>query len=843
MKGDFSRTTFDPRKHYSGVLMQQGRVQLDADWNEQEAIQRRRTQVEARDVIGRCGAPEDDAGFEIAIAANKLTIGAGRFYVDGLLAETETDDLAYEAQPDLPDPPSWTDALTTAGTNFGLVYLDVWERHITPLDDRLLREVALGGPDTATRIRTVWQLRVLPLAAVGDLAELESLRAERAAVQAKLDETIAAGGDTDELVALLAEIDKKIADLEAHPDCDDQLDEWDDLVANPERRLNARSQPPTNVDGPCVVPPSAGYRRLENQLYRVEVHKGGPRSTATFKWSRDNGTVVTALERISGKDVVVHDLGPDDVLGFADGQWVELTDDATELAGLPGQLFQIDTITESQRTITLKAAPTPLASVTGGVDPQRHPKLRRWDQKTTAGTNANGVAMASGWMPLEDGVEVQFSNATFRTGDYWVIPARTATGDLEWPPFEVPNAAPEAQMPRGIEHHYCRLALIAFDPTTKEWGVVEDCRPIFPPLTECCDERARANRVVETNWRNDDPFPAATLARNGLRIRLERPPDPLSLSNDTVLVAVDLPAGTGESASPNQVHRVYIRGSVARDPTDDNVVVWRVTAPDSDAGPRAGRRGARRSRVRAERDAEAVFREAVGRVTVVNLQFRVHVTVKGGCVWTDDWEDTGELAYLDGHALGRPGARVDGSPRIDLSFPSGIGVPASDFESWFVIGQRQAPEAGSFRVAEVSFRNPDDMSSSAGSVEMPPPADRAVGFKAAEEITSVLLTFSEPVLAETIGAGEAALIHVERGSGRRAERLVADVRLEEGQDSIVRLRLRDPAAFQPGNHVLTVVGTNADGDPGGILSAAETAVDGDYDGSPGGDLRLPFRVT
>ncbi len=38
MKGDFSRLTFDPRKNFSSVLMQQGRVQLDADWNEQGAI-------------------------------------------------------------------------------------------------------------------------------------------------------------------------------------------------------------------------------------------------------------------------------------------------------------------------------------------------------------------------------------------------------------------------------------------------------------------------------------------------------------------------------------------------------------------------------------------------------------------------------------------------------------------------------------------------------------------------------------------------------------------------------------------------------------------------------------
>ena len=45
MKGDFTRDLFDPTKHYSGVLMQQGRVQLDADWNEQDSIQRNRTDL------------------------------------------------------------------------------------------------------------------------------------------------------------------------------------------------------------------------------------------------------------------------------------------------------------------------------------------------------------------------------------------------------------------------------------------------------------------------------------------------------------------------------------------------------------------------------------------------------------------------------------------------------------------------------------------------------------------------------------------------------------------------------------------------------------------------------
>jgi hypothetical protein len=39
MKGDFTRFTFDPKKHYSSVRMQQGRIELDSDWNEQAEIQ------------------------------------------------------------------------------------------------------------------------------------------------------------------------------------------------------------------------------------------------------------------------------------------------------------------------------------------------------------------------------------------------------------------------------------------------------------------------------------------------------------------------------------------------------------------------------------------------------------------------------------------------------------------------------------------------------------------------------------------------------------------------------------------------------------------------------------
>src|SRR5262245_45659089 len=64
MRGDFSRDSFDERKHYTQVLLQQGRVQLDADWNEAAALETRRDERAMQDVIGACGSPNE--GFRIA---------------------------------------------------------------------------------------------------------------------------------------------------------------------------------------------------------------------------------------------------------------------------------------------------------------------------------------------------------------------------------------------------------------------------------------------------------------------------------------------------------------------------------------------------------------------------------------------------------------------------------------------------------------------------------------------------------------------------------------------------------------------------------------------------------
>ena len=110
MPGDYSRKTFDKTKHYSRVNKQQGRVELDADWNEQMEIGEHRTFMETIDVIGISGVPKKNDGFKISVLAGgmDLEIKPGRIYIEGLLCELEPGNPAsvtsYKNQPYYPDP-------------------------------------------------------------------------------------------------------------------------------------------------------------------------------------------------------------------------------------------------------------------------------------------------------------------------------------------------------------------------------------------------------------------------------------------------------------------------------------------------------------------------------------------------------------------------------------------------------------------------------------------------------------------------------------------------------------------------------------------------------------------
>src|SRR5512143_3728390 len=106
MKGDFSRLTFDALKHYVGVLHQQGRVWLDADWNEDVFDRLSLLEQETFDIIGACGVPDPHTAFAIKVNAKSPASFAisggpgprGRYYVDGILAHLDKN-TTYLAQP------------------------------------------------------------------------------------------------------------------------------------------------------------------------------------------------------------------------------------------------------------------------------------------------------------------------------------------------------------------------------------------------------------------------------------------------------------------------------------------------------------------------------------------------------------------------------------------------------------------------------------------------------------------------------------------------------------------------------------------------------------------------
>jgi hypothetical protein len=163
MGGDFSRVRFQPGKHFAAVLLQQGRVQLDSDASEAESIREHRERMLVRDMFGP--AAFVGGGFAISAEGDRLTIGAGHAWFDGLLCELATDTDAA-AQPDLPStgPP--------AENGLHLVYLEVWQREVSATEDETLREPALGGPDTTVRLTNVAQVRFEHVA--GDARRLKA---------------------------------------------------------------------------------------------------------------------------------------------------------------------------------------------------------------------------------------------------------------------------------------------------------------------------------------------------------------------------------------------------------------------------------------------------------------------------------------------------------------------------------------------------------------------------------------------------------------------------------------------------------------------------------------------
>ncbi|AIF82574.1 hypothetical protein NTE_00493 [Candidatus Nitrososphaera evergladensis SR1] len=313
-----------------------------------------------------------------------------------------------------------------------LAYLDVWDRNVTFLDDAYIREKALGGPDTSTRTRTAWQV--------------------------KLD-LLTEGNDV--------------------PDRCDAQSLVNGFSPRP-GKLKARAQPTVPPANSCDLYETAGYRGLENHLYRVEVHNGGKPQEATFKWSRDNGVVVSTIKFGAIQNTIeLGSRGRDANLDFGPSDWIEIIDDVHEELGIPGTLVQIKTV---KGLIVEYDSATIRGHAITRVNFPQNPKARRWDRSGNSDILLSSASDkdADGYILLEDGVQIKIiteaADEGLRTGDYWLIPARANSSEsVEWPTMPGNSADPLALPPAGVAHHYAPLAIVQYSggkySTKDEWDV------------------------------------------------------------------------------------------------------------------------------------------------------------------------------------------------------------------------------------------------------------------------------------------------------------------------------------------------------------------------------------
>ena len=225
MRGDISRINLEQARRYSSVRMQQGRVQLDSDWNEQVDILDKLRRQLVRDVIGEACIPEDsesEGALEVTEGAGELHVAPGRIWIDGVRCEVDGEH---------------TIELPGDDGNFA-VYLETWERCVTAVEDPSLLEVALGGPDTTTRSETLCEVGIIAMEG---------------------------------------------------SECSDS---WDPPATT--GRLTAFAAD-VAAEEPCAVPAASGYQRVENDLYRIEIHSAGNTADAdppSFKWARHNASVL-----------------------------------------------------------------------------------------------------------------------------------------------------------------------------------------------------------------------------------------------------------------------------------------------------------------------------------------------------------------------------------------------------------------------------------------------------------------------------------------------------------------------------------------------------------------------
>lgn len=472
---DISRVNFDPRKHYAGVRMQQGRVLMDDDWNENERIdkeEQRRTQA---DVIGGYGSPDD--GFKIGAVSTTgglidFTIHAGALYLGGIRFEMEKDET-FRLQKDWLQKEDGLDlvpgggGVPFSGERFDLVYLEAWQQAVSAVEDSSLLEAALGGPDTTTRVRNMRRVKIFKDAGSAECAVAwKRLRTEWE--------------------------NRRLGRVNA-------AYEW---VSDMRLTVSfTRVEPENNLCSPAVA---GGYLGSENQAIRVQIT-----GQNKFTWGFDNAAPLYRVQlSADGKTVTMLTRPKDQYHWPMTDQIVEILPWSAALQALPtappesekvaelsGFLTKVDARFNPDTGVFTLIAPVPAnfrdqwtnRSDKADLDrPAQFYYLRVWNRSGDLASPVEIPYTAGSAVDLGNtGIRVNFCGNDWRAGDFWVIAARPETPDRVVP-WELKTGFP----PHGVHRFLAPLAIIrwGFSNGVLRGEVVHDCRKKFRPLIEqeCC---------------------------------------------------------------------------------------------------------------------------------------------------------------------------------------------------------------------------------------------------------------------------------------------------------------------------------------------------------------------
>ncbi len=479
---DISRAAFDPRKHYDGVLMQQGRVLTDDDWNENERIEheeRRRSRVE---IIGAFGSQDKGFGIEFPIVdANgfiDFNICPGTIHLGGLRLDLERNEL-FRSQKDwlqqYADQDQTPVILAPGAERFDLVYLETWQQPVSAVEDTELIEVALGGADTTTRIRNMRRVKILKNVGTNDCSTAFQVLKQREQ-----------RGTINEEHEIIMDARLKVSCVPA-------------------------GLPQQDLCSPSVI---GGYLGAENQTIRIQLVDSGH-----LTWGFDNAAPLYRVQVTldpnppSGNPaqlVVVKMLTePKDQYHWPlAGQIVEILpwgaalSNGEKVAEHTGHLSRVkSSYNPDTGELILE---TPLAGNFGKAWQQRkdaahlvtpHPKacvsgpgspvsqffyMRVWNRGDDLTSNP-----AINFVPNQpvllgtSGLQATISGSHRNAGDYWVISTRPETPDQILPWEFAKNRAPH-----GVRRFVGSLAIIRWfhNGTVIKGKVLHDCRPHFPPL-------------------------------------------------------------------------------------------------------------------------------------------------------------------------------------------------------------------------------------------------------------------------------------------------------------------------------------------------------------------------